>query len=82
MTEGRTPAEMAGLYEWPRVVAVTGALGSGKTEFVLNLARGLKERGERVTIADADIINPYFYIRQVADQLKQGRFVINRAKHS
>ena len=76
MTEGRTPAEMAGLYEWPRVVAVTGALGSGKTEFVLNLARGLKERGERVTIADADIINPYFCIRQVADQLEREGFTV------
>ena len=76
MTEGRTLAEMAGLYEWPRVVAVTGALGSGKTEFVLNLARGLKERGEHVTIADADIINPYFCIRQVSDQLEREGFTV------
>ncbi len=76
MSEGRTLADMAGLYDWPRVVAVTGALGSGKTEFVLNLARGLKEAGERVTIADADIINPYFCIRQVSDQLEREGFTV------
>ena len=76
MSEGRTLADMAGLYDWPRVVAVTGALGSGKTEFVPNLARGLKEAGERVTIADADIINPYFCIRQVSDQLEREGFTV------
>ncbi len=76
VTGGDALAGMAGLYEWPRVVAVTGALGSGKTEFVLNLARGLKERGDRVTIADADIINPYFCIRQVADQLEGEGFTV------
>ena len=57
MTEGRTPAEMAGLYEWPRVVAVTGALGSGKTEFVLNLARGLKERGDVLLLVEKAVVS-------------------------
>lgn len=76
VTGDRTLAGMAGLYAWPRVVAVTGALGSGKTEFVLNLARGLKELGDRVTIADADIINPYFCIRQVSDQLEREGFAV------
>ncbi|MDR1873820.1 MAG: hypothetical protein LBQ90_02240 [Synergistaceae bacterium] len=63
-------------YEWPKAIAVTGALGSGKTEFVLNLARGLKKNGKRVTIADADIINPYFCIRQITETLEQEGFSI------
>lgn len=63
-------------YRWPKTVAVTGALGSGKTEWVLNLARGLKSLGEEVTIADADIINPYFCIRQVEGALEEKGFKV------
>jgi len=63
-------------HEWPRTIAVTGALGSGKTEFVLNLARGLKKNGRRVIIADADIINPYFCIRQISKTLEQEGFSV------
>ncbi|MCL2009013.1 MAG: hypothetical protein FWG71_00515 [Synergistaceae bacterium] len=62
--------------EWPQTTAVTGALGSGKTEFVLNLAGGLKKIGRRVVIADADIINPYFCIRQITKSLEQEGFTI------
>ncbi len=61
---------------WPKVAAVTGALGSGKTEWVLNLAAGFSASGDRVTIADMDIINPYFCIRQVADRLEKSGFKI------
>ena len=63
-------------YDWPRIIAVIGALGSGKSEWVLNLAMGLKQCGHSVTIADADIINPYFCIRQVAEQLEAEGFNI------
>ena len=68
--------DLACRYEWPKTIAVTGALGSGKTEFVLNLARGLKKNGKSVTIADADIINPYFCIRQITEALEQEGFSI------
>ncbi|MDD2453525.1 MAG: hypothetical protein PHI81_02925 [Synergistaceae bacterium] len=61
---------------WPRVIAVTGALGSGKTEWVLNLALGFASLREKVTIADIDIINPYFCIRQVAEKLEKKGFRI------
>jgi len=57
-------------YEWPKAVAVTGALGCGKTEWVLNLALAFKMVKEKVTIADVDIINPYFCIRQVFETLE------------
>ena len=63
-------------YDWPCTIAVTGALGSGKSEWVLNLASCLKLSGHSVTIADADIINPYFCIRQVAEQLEAQGFNI------
>ena len=67
---------LAEKYDWARTIAVIGALGSGKSEWVLNLAMGLKLSGHSVTIADADIINPYFCIRQVAEQLEAEGFNI------
>lgn len=39
---------------------VTGHYGSGKTNFSVNLAVSLADRGERVTVVDLDIVNPYF----------------------
>ncbi|MBN1332926.1 MAG: hypothetical protein JW971_04095 [Synergistales bacterium] len=62
--------ELTEKYEWPKAVAVTGALGCGKTEWVLNLALGFKTIFRKVTIADVDIINPYFCIRQVSETLE------------
>ena len=62
--------------KWPKALAVTGALGSGKTEWVLNMALGFRDCGEEVTVADVDIINPYFCVRQVADSLREEGFRI------
>jgi hypothetical protein len=45
---------------------VTGYYGSGKTEFCVNLALSY---GEGVTIADLDVINPYFRSREKAHEL-------------
>ena len=43
-----------------RVVVVVGHYGSGKTNFSMNLALLLKKQGRAVTLADLDIVNPYF----------------------
>ncbi|MCL2397752.1 MAG: hypothetical protein FWC93_06755 [Defluviitaleaceae bacterium] len=49
---------------------VTGPYGSGKTEFCVNLARKIAEdTGRGVTIADLDVINPYFRSREKAEWL-------------
>lgn len=50
-------------------IIIVGHYGSGKTEFVLNYARKLRREGEAVTIADMDIVNPYFRAREFRDQL-------------
>ena len=39
---------------------ICGHYGSGKTNLALNLAIDAKNRGERVTVVDLDIVNPYF----------------------
>lgn len=43
-----------------RVLLLCGHYGSGKTNIAVNMAMALKERYERVTVADLDIVNPYF----------------------
>ena len=49
---------------------VTGYYGSGKTEFCLNLAIELaKTTGKRITIADLDVVNPFFRSREREKEL-------------
>ncbi len=43
-----------------KITIITGHYGSGKTNFAVNLALKLSETGERVTVVDLDIVNPYF----------------------
>lgn len=54
----------------PRIIAVTGHFGSGKTEFCVSLAFELAKRtGERLALADLDIENPFFRSRERQDAL-------------
>lgn len=56
--------------QFEKRIVITGHYGSGKTEFALNLAFWLKERGEPVTIVDLDVVNPYFRTFDIAKELK------------
>lgn len=42
------------------IVIICGHYGCGKTNLALNLARDYRAAGEKVTIYDLDIVNPYF----------------------
>lgn len=53
-----------------RINIFVGALGSGKTEIALNFAVKLHDGGEKVTVVDLDIINPYFRTRVVREYLE------------
>jgi hypothetical protein len=46
------------------LIIVTGHYGSGKTEFAVNLAFRLAQAGSLVSLADLDIVNPYFCSRE------------------
>ncbi len=46
--------------DFKRILLLSGHYGSGKTNIAVNLAFMLKKMHERVTIADVDIVNPYF----------------------
>ena len=46
--------------EHKRITIFCGHYGSGKSNLAVNFARSLRDAGERVTLADLDIVNPYF----------------------
>lgn len=43
-----------------KITIITGHYGSGKTNLAVNLALRLADAGEKVTVVDFDIVNPYF----------------------
>ena len=48
------------MSERSRVTVICGHYGCGKTNLALNLALEAAAKGEKVTVADLDIVNPYF----------------------
>lgn len=60
-----------GLHPREPVVVITGNYGSGKTEVAVNWALWLRRSGLEVTIADLDVVNPYFRCRE-AQELMEG----------
>lgn len=55
-----------------QVIVIVGGYGSGKSEVAVNLARYLlinQEVTENISIADLDIVNPYFRSREAGEQL-------------
>ena len=52
-----------------RITLFAGHYGSGKTNIALNYALWLRGQGLAVTVADLDIVNPYFRTKDGADIL-------------
>ncbi|MBQ4274313.1 MAG: hypothetical protein IJB94_05020, partial [Clostridia bacterium] len=52
-----------------RVVLLCGHYGSGKTNIAVNLAQAIRREHPTVTLADLDIVNPYFRSKDSAAEL-------------
>ena len=57
--------------EHKRVTVFVGHYGSGKTNVAVSYAKYLNSLGKRVTIADMDIVNPYFRTKDSQGELKR-----------
>ena len=54
-----------------RVTIFSGHYGSGKTNLAVNYAMKLRNNGFQVSIADLDIVNPYFRTKDSEDMFSQ-----------
>lgn len=54
-----------------RVTLFCGHYGSGKTNVALNYALCIKQEGGEVTVADLDIVNPYFRTKDSRRELEE-----------
>ena len=54
-----------------RVLLLCGHYGSGKTNIAVNLAKAIKREYLTVTLADLDIVNPYFRSKDSAAELEE-----------
>jgi len=53
------------------IVVIVGNYGSGKTETAINLALYNRKAGRSVSIADLDLVNPYFRTREALRPLEK-----------
>ena len=67
-----------------RVLLLCGHYGSGKTNIAVNLAQALKRECPTVTLADLDIVNPYFRSKDSAQDLEAAgiRLICSRYANS
>lgn len=59
-----------------KINIITGHYGCGKTNFAVNLAIMLANMGEKVTIVDLDIVNPYFRTADFNDIFDSSNIVL------
>lgn len=57
-------------WEKSRLTVIVGHFGSGKTEIALNLALCLAQHGYSFSLADLDIVDPYFRSRECRELLE------------
>lgn len=59
------------IMEYKRITLFTGHYGSGKTNIAVAYAKHLHGLGKRVTVADMDIVNPYFRTKDSMEEFRE-----------
>lgn len=67
-----------------RLTILCGHYGTGKTNVAVNLALSMRQAGQPVTVADLDIVNPYFRTMDSADAFEHAgiRLICSRFANS
>ncbi len=65
-----------------RITILAGHYGSGKTNVAINLAFTKKKNGEKVAIADLDIVNPYFRTKDSAAALSEAKIPLISSEYA
>lgn len=70
--------------EYKRITILSGHYGSGKTNIAVNMATELADIKENVTVADLDIVNPYFRTKDSLDvfESKNIRLIVSEFANS
>ena len=58
------------INSYKRLSLFAGHYGSGKTNIAVSFAKYVNQREQKVTVADLDIVNPYFRTKDSEDELK------------
>lgn len=58
------------LKDLPKIVIICGHYGVGKTNVSINLAYKFAEMGEKVSLVDMDVVNPYFVSSVYKDEIE------------
>ncbi|MBE6835798.1 MAG: hypothetical protein E7515_06080 [Ruminococcaceae bacterium] len=56
---------------YKRLTLLCGHYGSGKTNIAVNMALDLRKSFDNVTVADLDIVNPYFRTKDSSDEFEK-----------
>lgn len=59
------------MLSFQKINIITGHYGCGKTNLSINIALWLAKQGEKVTVIDLDIVNPYFRTYDYKDLFEQ-----------
>lgn len=70
--------------DYKRLTLLCGHYGSGKTNIAVNMAFDLKKSFDNVTVADLDIVNPYFRTKDSSEDFRRAgiRLIVSEFANS
>ena len=59
------------MRDFKRITLLCGHYGSGKTNVAVNIALKLREKFDKIAVADLDIVNPYFRTKDSSEDFEK-----------